>query len=48
VRQGKYFVLDLDVANAADAEKMAKDISDKVLANPVIESFTVEIDGAKK
>ena len=45
VRQGKYFVLDLDVANAADAEKMAKEISDKVLANPVIESFSVEVDG---
>ncbi len=43
VRQGKYFVLDLDVDNAADAEKMAKEISDKVLANPVIESFTVEV-----
>jgi phosphoribosylformylglycinamidine synthase PurS subunit len=45
VRQGKYFVLDLDVANAADAEKMAKEISDKVLANPVIESFEISVDG---
>ena len=43
VRQGKYFVLDLDVATIAEAERMAKDISDKVLANPVIESFTVEV-----
>ncbi|TAK12874.1 MAG: phosphoribosylformylglycinamidine synthase subunit PurS [Acidobacteria bacterium] len=48
VRQGKYFVLDLNVASAAEAEKMAKEISDRVLANPVIESFTVEIDGAAK
>jgi phosphoribosylformylglycinamidine synthase PurS subunit len=45
VRQGKYFVLDLNVANAADAEKMAKEISDKVLANPVIESFEISVDG---
>lgn len=45
VRQGKYFVLDLDVTNAADAEKMAKEISDKVLANPVIESFEISVDG---
>jgi phosphoribosylformylglycinamidine synthase len=45
VRQGKYFVLDLDVATAADAEKLAKEISDKVLANPVIERFDVQIDG---
>ena len=45
VRQGKYFVLDLDVPNAADAETMAKEISDKVLANPVIESFEISVDG---
>ena len=45
VRQGKYFVLDLDVPSAADAQTMAKEIADKVLANPVIESFTVEVDG---
>ena len=45
VRQGKYFVLDLDVASGADAEKLAKEIADKVLANPVIESFSVEVDG---
>ena len=45
VRQGKYFVLDLNVGSAAEAEKMAKEISDRVLANPVIESFSVEIDG---
>ena len=44
VRQGKYFVLDLDVANAADGEKLAREISDKVLANPVIESFSVELE----
>ena len=44
VRQGKYFVLDLDVATAADAGKMAKEISDKVLANPVIESFEIQVD----
>lgn len=45
VRQGKYFVLDLDVATPADAEKLAKDVADKVLANPVIETFSVEVDG---
>ena len=45
VRQGKYFVLDLDVASGAAAEKLAKEIADKVLANPVIESFSVEVEG---
>mgnify|MGYP006272959379 FL=1 len=46
VRQGKYFVLDLDVATKAEAEKMAAAIADQVLANPVIEKFTIDIEGA--
>ena len=46
VRQGKYFILDLNVATAADAEKLAAEIADRVLANPVIESFEIEVDGA--
>lgn len=46
VRQGKYFVLDLDVKTADEARKMAAEIADKVLANPVIESFSVDVDGA--
>lgn len=48
VRQGKYFLLDLDVPTAAEAEKMAREIADRVLANPVIESFKIEVDGAAK
>ena len=43
VRQGKYFELDLDVASAADAERLAAEVADRVLANPVIESFRVEL-----
>jgi len=48
VRQGKYFVLDLDVKTADEARKMAADIAGTVLANPVIESFTVDVDGAQQ
>ena len=48
VRQGKYFILDLNVETAAEAEKLAAEVANKVLANPVIESFKVEIDGAAK
>ncbi len=48
VRQGKYFLLDLNVPTVAEAEKMAAEIADKVLANPVIERFTIEVDGAAK
>jgi len=43
VRQGKFFELDLDVANQAAAEKLAGEVADRVLANPVIESFRIEL-----
>ena len=43
VRQGKYFELDLNVPNAAGAEKLAAEVADRVLANPVIESFRIEL-----
>jgi len=43
VRQGKYFELDLKVATAADAETLAAELADRVLANPVIESFRIEL-----
>jgi phosphoribosylformylglycinamidine synthase len=43
VRQGKYFELDLNVTSTDAAQKLAKDVADRVLANPVIESFRVEV-----
>ena len=43
VRQGKYFELDLKVASTGAAQKLAEDVADRVLANPVIESFRVEV-----
>jgi phosphoribosylformylglycinamidine synthase subunit PurS len=43
VRQGKYFELDLDVATSADATTLAAEVADRVLANPVIESFRIEL-----
>jgi len=46
VRQGKYFELELDVASAADAEKLAAEVADRVLANPVIESFRIDLPDA--
>ena len=45
VRQGKYFELDLNVGSAGEAEKLAAEVADRVLANPVIESFRVELAG---
>jgi phosphoribosylformylglycinamidine synthase PurS subunit len=44
VRQGKFFELELDAASAEQARTLAAEVADKVLANPVIESYRVEID----
>ena len=44
VRQGKFFELELDAASADQAKTLASEVADKVLANPVIESYRVEID----
>ena len=43
VRQGKYFELDLNVPTSANAEQLATEVADRVLANPVIESFRIEL-----
>ena len=45
VRQGKYFEIELKVPTEAAAEKLAAEVADRVLANPVIESFRVELSG---
>lgn len=44
VRQGKYFELELDAPSAEKARAMASEIADKLLANPVIESYRVEVE----
>jgi phosphoribosylformylglycinamidine synthase len=43
VRQGKYFELDLKVGSAEEARTLASEVANKVLANPVIESFKIEV-----
>jgi phosphoribosylformylglycinamidine synthase PurS subunit len=43
VRQGKYFELDLQAGSDDEARSMAAEVADKLLANPVIESYRVEI-----
>lgn len=47
VRQGKYFELDVDAATAEDANRLATEVATRVLSNPVIESFRLEITGAE-
>ena len=44
VRQGKYFELDVEADSAEQARTLAAEVADKLLANPVIESYRVEID----
>jgi phosphoribosylformylglycinamidine synthase len=44
VRQGKYFELDLTTTEPGASRKLASEVADKLLANPVIESYRIEID----
>ena len=43
VRQGKFFVIQLDGLSREDATKQVERIAKDVLANPVIEEFRYEI-----
>ena len=47
VRQGKYFELDIDATCPDEARALAEEAAEKLLSNPVIESFRIELaDGA--
>ena len=43
VRQGKHFELSLETASREEAEAQAKEIAKRVLSNPVLETFVVEV-----
>jgi phosphoribosylformylglycinamidine synthase len=43
IRSGKFFEVSFSSANRKEALKLVNEISDKLLANPVIEDFKVEI-----
>jgi phosphoribosylformylglycinamidine synthase PurS subunit len=45
VRQGKFFEVELDGGDAATAKARVTEMADKLLANPVIESYRVEVLG---
>jgi phosphoribosylformylglycinamidine synthase subunit PurS len=45
VRQGKYFELDLAAGTADEAKALASEVAHKLLANPVIESYRIEVAG---
>ncbi|PKQ08902.1 MAG: phosphoribosylformylglycinamidine synthase [Alphaproteobacteria bacterium HGW-Alphaproteobacteria-12] len=44
VRQGKLFEVELDETDPARARATLEEMSKKLLANTVIENFTVELD----
>ena len=46
VRQGKYFELEIDAASVDEAARIAAEAADRLLANPVIESYRIEVDQA--
>jgi len=43
VRQGKYIEIDLTGSDAQAAEAQVKAMCDKLLANPVVENYTIEL-----
>jgi phosphoribosylformylglycinamidine synthase PurS subunit len=45
VRQGKFFEVTMDAADADAARAIVGEIARTVLANPVIESYRVEVEG---
>jgi phosphoribosylformylglycinamidine synthase subunit PurS len=44
VRQGKYFEVEVNAGSADEARTIVTDITEKLLANPVIESHRIEIE----
>ena len=42
VRQGKVFEIELDAADGARARALVAELCQKLLANPVIEDFSIE------
>ena len=43
VRQGKFFEVEIDGTDAVAAKARVTEMADKLLANPVIESYRVEV-----
>ena len=46
VRAGRVFDVELDVADASEAQRVGREAADRVLANGLIEGFEVVVAGA--
>jgi phosphoribosylformylglycinamidine synthase len=44
VRQGKFFEVSLDGVTPEAGKKVVEEVAHKILANPVIESYRVEVE----
>ncbi len=44
VQVGRYIVLDLAAASAAEAREMARAMCERLLANPLIEDYRFEVE----
>jgi phosphoribosylformylglycinamidine synthase PurS subunit len=43
LRQGKFFEISLEASSRNEAEATLREIAERVLSNPVIESFRIEL-----
>lgn len=43
VRMGKHITLEIEAENKAEAERIANDIAEKVLSNPIMEDFSLTV-----
>jgi phosphoribosylformylglycinamidine synthase subunit PurS len=44
VRQGKYFDVEIEANSPDEARRVVSEAADKLLANPVIETYRIEIE----
>lgn len=44
VRIGKFVELNVDAGNREEAEKITREVSQKLLANPVMEDFSITVE----
>lgn len=45
VHSAKLFLVDVDVANAAEARAAAEDMCRRLLANPVVHDYAISVEG---
>jgi len=44
VRQGKFFDIDLGATAPAEAESLVREMCERLLANPVVESYAIDLE----